>query len=63
MTPVPVEPVRGVAGDFWADVILGQPDFSEATPYEVVPFKVFNPGRCRGGPVDRSRQGVRLGLG
>ena len=51
VTPVPVEPVRGVAGDFWADVILGQPDFSEATPYEVVPFKVFNPG---GVVVDRS---------
>ena len=51
VTPVPVEPVRGVAGDLWADVILGQPDFSEATPYEVVPFKVFNPG---GVVVDRS---------
>ena len=50
-TPVPVEPVRGVAGDLWADVILGQPDFSEATPNEVVPFKVFNPG---GVVVDRS---------
>lgn len=50
-TPVPVEPVRGIAGDLWADVILGQPDFSEATPNEVVPFKVFNPG---GVVVDRS---------
>ena len=51
VTPVPVEPVRGVSGDLWADVILGQPDFSEATPFEVVPFKVFNPG---GVVVDRS---------
>ena len=44
-------PVRGVAGDLWADVIIGKPDFSEFTPYEVVPFKVFNPG---GVTVDRS---------
>ena len=49
--PVPVEPVRGVAGDLWADVIIGKPDFSEASPFEVVPFKVFNPG---GVVVDRS---------
>ena len=47
----PREPVRGLAGDLWADVILGKPDFSEFTPNEVVPFKVFNPG---GVFVDRS---------
>ncbi|MGQ9585843.1 MAG: hypothetical protein ACUVXG_10650 [Anaerolineae bacterium] len=51
-TPSPVPPpVRGVAGDLWADVIIGKPDFSEFTPYEVVPYKVFNPG---GVTVDRS---------
>lgn len=50
VTPVP-PPVRRVAGDLWADVIIGKPDFSEFTPYEVVPFKVFNPG---GVVVDRS---------
>lgn len=49
-TPVPA-PVRGEAGDLWADVIIGKPDFSEFTPYEVVPYKVFNPG---GVIVDRS---------
>ena len=49
-TPVP-PPVRGAAGDLWADVIIGKPDFSEFTPYEVVPYKVFNPG---GVTVDRS---------
>jgi DNA-binding beta-propeller fold protein YncE len=44
-------PVRGVAGDMWADSVLGQPGFTEITPREVVPFKVFNPG---GIVVDRS---------
>lgn len=49
---IPFEPlVRGVPGDYWADVIIGKPDFSEITPKEVVPFKVFNPG---GVVVDRS---------
>ena len=43
--------VRGVAGDLWADVIIGQPDFSQASEVQVVPFKVFNPG---GVVVDRS---------
>lgn len=50
--PSPSEPlVRGKSGDYWADVILGQPDFSETSPNAVVPFKVFNPG---GVIVDRS---------
>ena len=44
-------PPRGLAGDLWADVILGKPDFSEIGPGEVVPFKVFNPG---GVVIDRS---------
>ena len=43
--------VRGEAGDLWADIILGKPDFSEISPNEVVPHKVFNPG---GVLVDRS---------
>ena len=47
----PAPPPRGVAGDLWADVILGQADFSTITPYEVVPHKAFNPG---GVLVDRS---------
>ena len=51
-TPFPATPaVRGVSGDLWADVILGKPNFSEAGPDQVVPFKVFNPG---GVVVDRS---------
>jgi len=51
-TPEPTrEPTRGVVGDLWADVIIGQRDFSEFTPYEVVPYKVFNPG---GVTVDRT---------
>ncbi len=45
------EAVRGVAGDLWADVIIGQPDFSQVSEEQVVPFKVFNPG---GVVVDRS---------
>ena len=43
--------VRGVAGDLWADVIIGQPDFSQIADDQVVPYKVFNPG---GVIVDRS---------
>ncbi len=43
--------VRGVSGDLWADVIIGQPDFSQVSEEQVVPFKVFNPG---GVVVDRS---------
>ena len=50
--PIPSEPlVRGQPGDYWADVIIGKPAFSEITPHEVVPFKVFNPG---GVAVDRT---------
>ncbi len=51
LSVTPREPVRGVEGDLWADVILGKPDYSEITPNEVVPFKVNNPG---GVFVDRS---------
>ena len=52
-TSFPDSPVvRGEAGDLWADVILGQPDFSEITPNQVVPYKLFNPG---GVTVDRAR--------
>ena len=36
--------IRGVAGDLWADVIIGKPDFTEITPFEVTPDKLFNPG-------------------
>jgi subtilase family serine protease/sugar lactone lactonase YvrE len=43
--------VRGVAGDLWADVILGQPDFGEITFNEVTPRALFLPG---GVTVDRS---------
>ena len=34
---------RGIAGDLWADVIIGKPDFSEITPDEVVADKIFVP--------------------
>ena len=44
-------PARGVVGDGWADVILGQPDFSQVTPNQVTANKLFNPG---GVFVDRS---------
>jgi len=49
--------VRGVAGDLWADVIIGQPDFSQISDDQVVPFKLFNPG---GVLVDRSVAPGRL---
>lgn len=44
-------PVRGLLGDWWADIIIGQPGFSQITPNEVVKNKLFNPG---GVYVDRS---------
>ena len=44
-------PVRGALGDWWADVVIGQPDFTQITPNEVVGNKLFNPG---GVYVDRS---------
>ena len=47
----PSSPIRGLKGDLWADAVIGKPSFSEATPNQVVPFKVFNPG---GVVVDRS---------
>ena len=47
----PTSPVRGVAGDLWADVIIGKPDFTQVAPKSVVPFKVNNP---TGVIVDRS---------
>lgn len=49
---IPSEPlVRGKAGDYWADIILGKPDFAQIGQAEVVPFKVWQPG---GVVVDRS---------
>ena len=47
----PTSPIRGIAGDPWADVVIGQPDFSQIAPKSVVPFKVYNP---TGVVVDRS---------
>ncbi len=44
-------PVRGVAGDLGADVILGQRDFTEVTPNRVVANRLFNPN---GVLVDRT---------
>jgi DNA-binding beta-propeller fold protein YncE len=49
--------VRGLAGDFWADVIIGQPDFNEVVPGEVGANTVFNPG---GVIVDRSVRPNRI---
>jgi len=50
-------PVRGKIGDWRADIILGQPDFSQITFDEVVGNKLFNPG---GVYVDRSTQPNRV---
>ena len=50
-------PVRGVAGDWWADAILGHPDFSEITPNEVSDDRVFNVG---GVIVDRNVRPNRI---
>jgi sugar lactone lactonase YvrE len=50
-------PIRGVVGDWWADIIIGQPDFAQITPNEVVRNKLFNPG---GVYVDRSLRPNRV---
>ncbi|MYB49249.1 MAG: hypothetical protein F4X72_08300 [Dehalococcoidia bacterium] len=47
----PPSPIRGISGDHWADVVIGKPDFTQIGDYNVVPYKVFNPG---GVVVDRS---------
>ena len=48
---LPPTPIRGIAGDHWADVVIGKPDFTQIGNGNVVPYKVFNPG---GVVVDRS---------
>jgi len=52
-TPV----VRGIPGDFWADVELGQRDFTEINERMVVPFKLKQPA---GIAVDRTVYPGRL---
>lgn len=42
---------RGTIGDYWADVVVGQPDFTEVTPNQVVAHRTFN---ALGILVDRS---------
>ena len=37
------QPVRGIPGDFWADLILGQPSFGDINPNQVSAKGVFNP--------------------
>lgn len=49
-TIAPTSAPAPVAGDLWADTVLGHIDFNQAVLNEVVPFKVFNPG---GVMVDR----------
>jgi DNA-binding beta-propeller fold protein YncE len=50
-------PVRGVPGDLWADVVVGQPEFGQITPNEVTARRLFNPG---GVIVDRSVRPARV---
>lgn len=35
---------HGIPGDLWSDVVIGQINFNQSGPDQVVPFKVFNPG-------------------
>jgi DNA-binding beta-propeller fold protein YncE len=53
----PSTPIRGMEGDLWADVIIGQPDFNEVIPGQAGPHMVFNPG---GVIVDRSVRPNRI---
>ena len=48
---------RGVIGDYSADIVLGQPDFTEISPNEVGQNYLFNP---HGVHIDRSVQPNRL---
>lgn len=48
---------RGISRDLWADIVLGQPDFAQAVPKEIVSFKVAGPG---GSLVDRSSNPNRV---
>lgn len=41
--PVSAAPVRGVAGDTWADIILGKPNFETITPYNTVSNRLYLP--------------------
>jgi hypothetical protein len=50
-------PVRGVPGDRWADVVVGQPEFGQITPNQVTARRLFNPG---GVIVDRSVRPARV---
>ncbi|HEY5039625.1 MAG TPA: hypothetical protein VIJ93_11180, partial [bacterium] len=50
-------PIRGVAGDLWADLVLGQPNFAELKPNEATNQQVFIPD---GAFVDRVSNPQRL---
>ncbi|MCH7787069.1 MAG: hypothetical protein IIC22_06125 [Chloroflexi bacterium] len=39
----PLSPPRGISGDGWADIILGQPGFEETAPFATVPNKLWLP--------------------
>lgn len=49
--------VRGLAGDGWADVVIGQKDFTEVNPYATGADKLWNP---HGVIVDRSVNPQRI---
>jgi hypothetical protein len=57
VTVTPRVAVRGVSGDLWADVIIGQTNFTDFTPQEVTQGRLFLPG---GVEVDRSVQPNRI---
>lgn len=44
-------PIRGISGDLWADIEIGERDFTEISAREIVPYKLNEPG---GIIVDRS---------
>lgn len=44
-------PVRGLAGDYWADIVIGKPDFTNISPYTVVANRLYIP---HGVIVDRT---------
>jgi len=51
------EVVRGAAGDKWADIIIGKPEFSEIVPNTVVPNRLWG---SRGVIIDRNSSPQRM---
>lgn len=48
--PLLAQPVRGTAGDLWADLVLGQPNFGSLSYNQVTASGIFLPGGIAADP-------------